>query len=215
MGVKKIFWENPYLTEIEAKVKSVDSNVITLDQTIAFAFSGGQQSDFGTIGGYKIIEAKKEENEIFYTIQQNHNLKLNDNVFVKIDWEKRYRLMKLHMAAELILELVYQNYDNSEKIGANITIEKARIDFYWKGNISEIFPKLMSKINNLIDSNLDIVSDFSNENNERRYWLIEGFAKVPCGGTHLRKTGEIGLIDLKRKNLGSGKERIEIYLQPK
>lgn len=215
MGVKKIFWENPYLTEIEAKVKSVDSNVITLDQTIAFAFSGGQQSDFGTIGGYKIIEAKKEENEIFYTIQRNHNLKLNDNVFVKIDWEKRYRLMKLHMAAELILELVCQNYDNPEKIGANITIEKARIDFYWKGNISEIFAKLMSKINNLIDSNLDIVSDFSNENNERRYWLIEGFAKVPCGGTHLRKTGEIGLIDLKRKNLGSGKERIEIYLQPK
>ena len=215
MAVKKIFWEDPYLTEIRAKVINVNKSVITLDKTIAFAFSGGQQSDSGTIGGYKIIEAKKEGNEIFYTIRQNHNLKSNDIVLVKIDWEKRYRLMKLHMAAELILELVYQNYNRPEKIGANITVEKARIDFYWKGNISEIFPELMSKVNNLINSNLDIVSDFSDKKNEKRYWFIENFAKVPCGGTHLRKTGEIGLITLKSKNPGSGKERIEIYLQSK
>jgi len=49
-----------------------------------------------------------------------------------------------------------------------------------------------------------------------RYWEIEGFAKVDCGGTHIRKTGEIGDIILKRgKSLGSNKERIEIYLNPK
>lgn len=96
MSVKKIFWENPYLTELEARVTSIDNNVITLDQTIAFAFSGGQQSDSGTIGGFQIIEAKKEGKEIFYTIEQNHNLLLNQNVMVAIDWEKRYRLMRLH-----------------------------------------------------------------------------------------------------------------------
>ncbi|AWI03590.1 alanyl-tRNA editing protein [Clostridium drakei] len=214
MAVKKVFWENPYLTEIEAKVKSVDNNVITLDQTIVFAFSGGQQSDSGTIGGVKIIESRKEGKEIFYTLEQNHNLKPNQNVMVEIDWEKRYKLMKLHFAAEIVLELVYQNYNYPEKIGANITEEKARVDFFWKGNISEIFPELMNKINNLIDSNLDITSTFEDEQTERRYWLIEGFAKVPCGGTHLKKTGEIGSISLKRKNLGGGKERIEIYLQP-
>lgn len=214
MAVKKVFWENPYLTEIEAKVKSVDNNVITLDQTIVFAFSGGQQSDSGTIGGVKIIESRKEGKEIFYTLEQNHNLKPNQNVMVEIDWEKRYKLMKLHFAAEIVLELVYQNYNYPEKIGANITEEKARVDFFWKGNISQIFPQLMNKINNLIDSNLDITSTFEDEETERRYWLIEGFAKVPCGGTHLKKTGEIGSISLKRKNLGGGKERIEIYLQP-
>lgn len=96
MSVKKRFWENPYLTELEARVTSIDNNVITLDQTIAFAFSGGQQSDSGTIGGFQIIEAKKEGKEIFYTIEQNHNLLLNQNVMVAIDWEKRYRLMRLH-----------------------------------------------------------------------------------------------------------------------
>ena len=213
MSVKKLFWENPYLTELEAKVMSVNNNIITLDKTIAFAFSGGQQSDSGTIGGFKIIEAKKEEKEIFYTIEQNHNLIPDQNVMITIDWEKRYRLMKLHFAAEIILELVYQNYNRPEKIGANITVEKARVDFFWEGRISEIFPELLNKANNIINSNLDIISTFDDEENERRYWYIEGFAKVPCGGTHLKKTGEIGSISLKRSNLGSGKERIEIYLQ--
>lgn len=212
MSVKKLFWENPYLTEIEAKVTSGNNNVITLDRTIAFAFSGGQQSDSGTIGGFNIIEAKKEGKEIFYTIEQNHNLILNQNVMVTIDWEKRYRLMKLHFAAEIILELVYQHYNHPEKIGANITVDKARIDFFWNGNISEIFPELMNKANNIINSNFDIISDFDDEENEKRYWYIEGFAKVPCGGTHLKRTGEIGTISLKRNNLGSGKERIKIYL---
>ena len=212
MHVKKLFWENPYLAEHEAKVTSVNNNVITLDQTIAFAFSGGQHSDSGTIGGFEIIDAKKEGKEIFYTIEQNHNLKPDDNVMVKIDWVKRYRLMRLHFAAEIILELVYQNYNHPEKIGANITVDKARLDFLWNGNISEIFPDVMDKANKIINSNLDIISDFDDRENERRFWYIEGFAKVSCGGTHIRKTGEIGKISLKRNNIGKGKERIEIYL---
>ncbi|MBP7072992.1 MAG: alanyl-tRNA editing protein [Clostridia bacterium] len=213
MSVKKIFWENPYLTKLEAKVTSIDNNVVTLDQTIAFAFSGGQQSDSGTIGGFQILEAKKEGKEIFYTIEQNHNLLLNQNVLITIDWEKRYRLMRLHFAAEIILELVYQNYNLPEKIGANITVDKARLDFYWDGRISDIFPELLNKANSIINSDLEIISAFDDEENEKRYWYIEGFAKVPCGGTHLKRTGEIGSMSLKRNNLGSGKERIEIYIQ--
>jgi Ser-tRNA(Ala) deacylase AlaX len=86
------------------------------------------------------------------------------------------------------------------------------VDFFWKGNIAEIFSVLMEKINSLVSENLEIISDFSDEENEIRYWEIKGFAKVPCGGTHLKRTGEIGTIKLKRCNLGKDKERIEIYL---
>ena len=85
--------------------------------------------------------------------------------------------MKLHFAAEIILELVYQNYNYPEKIGANITDDKARIDFLWQGNISEIFPEILNKANNIINSNLDIVSAFEDEKNEKRYWYIEGLQK--------------------------------------
>jgi len=212
MITKKMFWEDPYLTETVAIVTSVDGDIITLNRTIVFAFSGGQQSDSGTIAGQEIVKAEKKDTEIHYTMPQNHGIAVGDEVVVKIDWDKRYRLMKLHFAAELVLELVYQDYNRPEKIGANINSDKARVDFFWNGNISEIFPALESKIKTMVDSDLPISSDYIDSVSERRYWEIAGFAKVDCGGTHLRKTGEIGRLSLKRNNIGKGKERIEIYL---
>lgn len=214
--VLKIFWEDPYLKEIYTKITSVNENLITLEKTIAYAFSGGQVSDSATINEYKVLEAKKLGKEILYTIDSTHNFKVNDEVIIKIDWDKRYKIMKLHFAAEIILELVYQNFNHPDKIGANITEDKARVDFNWKGNISEIFPFLEKKSKEIIEADLDIISQFSDEENEIRYWKIEGFAKANCGGTHLRRTGEIGDITLKRgKRLGHNKERIEIYLDSK
>ena len=213
MAAKKIFWEDPYLSETNAVVTSVDNDIIILDRTIAYAFSGGQQSDSGTIRGYEILDARKDNTEIYYKISPDHRLKEGQEVIVKIDWEKRYRIMKLHFAAELVLELVYQEFERPEKISANITSEKARLDFFWQGNISEIFPVLEAKINELREANRKIISEFADRENEERYWEIEGFAKVACGGTHLKETGEIGPVALKRVNIGGGKERIEIYLQ--
>lgn len=212
MAVTKIFWDNPYQTELNTKVKSIENETLTLYETIAYAFSGGQQSDDGTINGYKILTAKKVDKEIYYTIEQPHNLKDGDDVFMKIDWDKRYKIMKLHFAAEIILELVNQNFDRPEKIGANITSEKARLDFLWQNNIAEIFPILEAKAKALIDSDMIIESAFSDPEKEIRYWKIEGFGKVACGGIHIKKTGEIGAIRLKRDRQGKNKERIEIYL---
>lgn len=208
----KKFWEDPYLTELQTKIKTIDNNIITLEETIVYAFSGGQASDEGKINDYPILLAQKADKEIYYTISENHSLKVGDIVSVTIDWEKRYKIMKLHFAAELILELVYQNFNHPTKIGANITSEKARIDFLWDNNINEIFPLLYEKFDELVDANHSITSAFSSIEDERRYWEIPSFAKVSCGGTHIRNTGEIGKIRLKRNRQGLGKERIEIYL---
>ena len=212
MACAKVFWQNPYLTALEAVVTHVNGDVITVDQTIIYAFSGGQQSDAGTIGGMPVLEAKKEGFEIYYTLPNGHGLRVGDKVQQRIDWEKRYKLMKLHFAAELILECVYQDYGHPEKVGANITEDKARVDFYWEGNITSIFPELLARVQTLIANDLMITSAFSDESNEIRYWEIEGFAKIPCGGTHIKRTSEIGAIRLKRNNIGGGKERIEILL---
>ena len=115
-------------------------------------------------------------------------------------------------AAELILELTYQKLKGIEKIGAHIAQDKARIDFKWHENISKIFPALEQEALKIIESNQEIESTFNDEETEQRYWKVEGFAQVPCGGTHLKRTGEIGKIVLKRNNIGKGKERIEIYI---
>ena len=115
--------------------------------------------------------------------------------------------------AHFVLELMYQLFGRPEKIGANVTAEKARVDFVWQGSIAETLPRLTGELARLVAADLPIVSAFSDEAQQRRYWEIEGFARVPCGGTHLRRTGEVGAVSLRRDNIGAGKERIEIRLR--
>lgn len=209
---RKIFWENPYLTSHEAIVASIDGADITLDSTIFFAFSGGQESDKGTIHGIPVVSARKEGFEIVYTMPEEHGLSVGQKIVVEIDWVRRYRLMRLHFAAELVLELFYKGLEGVDKVGAHIAQNKARIDFAWPRSISPLLPEFAEDANRIISSDLEIRTGFDDEANERRYWEIEGFSRVPCGGTHVRRTGEIGSIRLKRDNIGKGKERVEIYL---
>ena len=209
---KKIFWEDPYLTQLETHIATVKDNDITVEQTIFYALSGGQESDYGTIGNNRVLQARKEGKEIVYTLENSHGLKPGDQVRMNIDWERRYKLMRLHFAAEIVLELAYQNLDSIEKIGAHIAQDKARIDFKWDENISTVLPVIKKEALGIIEANQEIISAFSDEEKEERYWEIRGFSRVPCGGTHLRKTAEIGEIELKRKNVGKNKERIEIYV---
>jgi len=209
---KKIFWDDPYLTQLETYVTGVQGDEITIEETIFFAFSGGQESDDGTIGNSRVLQARTEGKEIIYTLEQDHGLKRGDPVNIKIDWGRRYQLMRLHFAAEIVLELTYRNLESIKKIGAHIAQDKARIDFEWSENVSNVLPVIQKEALGIIGANKEIISAFSNEETEERYLEIPGFARVPCGGTHLKRTGEIGKIELKRKNPGKGKERIEIYL---
>ena len=208
----KVFWQDPYRTRLDTTVTGVNGSEVTLAETIFYAFSGGQESDSGSIGGCPVLEARKEGLDIIYTLDDNHNLHSGDPVTVQIDWERRYRLMRLHFAAELVLELTYRAINGVEKIGAHIAQDKSRIDFALNEPISPLLPSLQAQANELIAADHAIVSAFSDEAAQRRTWEIDGFARVACGGTHLKRTGEIGAIRLKRNNIGKGKERIEIYL---
>ena len=209
---EKLFWQDPYQTELTTRVNSVDGDRIRLDSTIFYAQSGGQESDAGTIAGLPVLAVIKDGLEIGYQLPADHGLQAGQSVEVTIDWLRRSRLMRLHFAAEIVLELVYRKYPGIEKVGAHISVDKARLDFATDESISADIPELESKANEIIQRDLKIVSEFSDRETERRYWQIEGFSKVPCGGTHVRSTGEVGLLKLKRKNPGKGKERIEVTL---
>lgn len=130
----------------------------------------------------------------------------------QIDWARRYALMKLHFAAEVVLEVVTHRFPKMTKVGAHISADKSRIDFEWHESVKPLLPELQQQAQSVIDSHADIISDFSDTSEQRRYWKVDGFAQVPCGGTHLKNTSEVGRIQLKRKNIGKGKERIEISL---
>lgn len=209
---QKVFWSDPYLTKLSTTVATVSGTDITLSETIFFAFSGGQESDIGSIDGEAVLIAQKQGLEIVYTLAESHGLVAGQSVLVEIDWARRYQLMRLHFAAELVLELFYKNLEGVNKVGAHIAQDKARIDFAWPESISPLLPMIESAANSIIAANMEIITAFDDEPNERRYWEVSGFSRVPCGGTHVKRTGEIGPIKLKRNNKGRGNERVEIYL---
>ncbi len=190
----------------------IHGNEVELSRTVFYAESGGQESDTGTIGGVPVINARKSGHGIIYTLESAPGFAVGDEVVCKIDWPRRYALMKLHFAAEVVLELFTQRFDGIVKIGAHISEDKSRVDFEWPENITPLLAQMESKAQALLDADSPIESAFSDEALGRRYWQVDGFAKVPCGGTHLKRTAEVGNIKLKRKNIGRGKERVEILL---
>lgn len=208
----KLFWEDPYLTQLDTRVAGVEGDDVTVEQTIFYAASGGQESDEGWIGTRRVVAAVNRGREIVYTLDSGDAFEPGARVRMAIDWGRRYRLMRLHSAAEIVLELMYRSLGPVEKIGAHIAPEKARIDFRWGENISGVLPAVRDEALRIIESDREITSAFGDRAAEERYWEIGGFARVPCGGTHPRRTGEIGRLELKRQNIGKGKERVDIYV---
>jgi len=209
---RKIFWEDPYRTTHETRVADVSGEWVRVEETIFYAFSGGQESDAGTIAGAPVLEARKAGLDLSYRLAPDHGLAVGDPAAIVIDGARRLRLMRLHFAAELTLELIGRRWPGVEKIGAHIAAEKARIDFALAESVAPFLADLARDVADIVARDPPIESAFSDVARERRFWRIDGFAAVPCGGTHLRRAGEVGSVELRRKNIGRGKERVEIFV---
>ncbi|MFH1275799.1 MAG: phenylalanine--tRNA ligase subunit beta [Candidatus Woesearchaeota archaeon] len=208
---ERLFYQDPYMKEAEAKVEEINGKEIILNKTLFFAFSGGQASDSGEINGIKIIDVKKENHKIVHLLEKEPDFKIGDTVKLKLDWERRYRLMKLHSAAHLIYYPFVETLGKPKIIGSNINEDKSRIDFIYDSPISEKIPLIEKEANRVIAEGLNIITEPDEKNPEKRWWKCKDW-KMPCGGTHVKNTSEIGKIILKRKNIGKGKERVEVYL---
>ena len=89
--------------------------------------------------------------------------------------------MRLHFAAELVLELFYKTLGDVNKVGAHIAPDKARIDFAWPESITPLLPSIEAEANAIISANMEIITGFEDELTERRFWEIAGFSWVPFG----------------------------------
>lgn len=209
---RKIFWDDPYRTSVAAKVTLVNGPEVILDGTIFFAFAGGQERDHGTIGGRDVLDARWEGPDIVYRLRPRHGLVGGDGVIIAIDAERRARLRRLHMATEIVLELLTQTDPTLVKIGAHMSAERGRIDFATPNSLRDQLPEIEAAANELVAQDLAILRRFFEDSETRRYWEIAGFARVACGGTLPARTGEVGQLRLRRRNPGKGKERVEIEI---
>ena len=226
-----LFIENSYLKEFESNILKIESNNIILEQTAFYAKSGGQPGDIG-----KIILDEKEiniidtiydhEKSIIHICENIISLKEGKKVEGKINWEKRYKHMRMHTALHLLCSLI--PYDVT---GGQISFEKSRLDFNAEDKIEK--DKIEDRINQLVqeeheisyqwitnnelDNQPDLVRTMSvkppRTNNNIRLVKIGNIDLQPCGGTHIKNTKEIGDIKIgKIENKGKMNRRVNLLI---
>jgi misacylated tRNA(Ala) deacylase len=231
----KLFWQDSYQKEFDAKVISVNGNGLVLDQTCFYATSGGQIGDTGEINGIKVLDTVKGENEdIVHVLEREPGFKVGDIVHGKIDWDRRHVIMKLHTSAHVISAVLVKNFGNVLFTGSQIYPDRARMDFNIEKLDEETTKILEEKSNEVVKMDLPIISRIisseelkSNQNLMRladtsyyekyktlRVVEIKDFDVQLDGGTHVGNTSEIGRIKIvKRENKGKNNRRITIIVE--
>ncbi len=212
--VTKLFYKDPLQDTCDAKVISINENTVQVDQTIFFAFAGGQASDTGTIAGITVKEARKiDEETIEYELEETPTFKVGDSVEIRIDLDRRKNLMRLHSAAHIVCFLFEEitGIHYTKCVGSNVEPHKSRLDYVLDKNISEHFEALGKRANEVFSEDHPINTFPNKDDANRREWECPSLKQsCPCGGTHVSNTNQIGKVRFKRKNIGKGKERIEI-----
>ena len=227
----EIFRDDPYKKECEAKILDYGDNWIILDQTVFYAEGGGQLGDTGLIkAGQQEIQIEntiKENNLIKHIFNSKFEFEIGDNVTCLIDWDRRYNLMKMHTSLHLLCSLV-----NAKVTGGSVGDGKGRLDFNldFKPNKEE----LKDNLNDLIQGNHDItISWISAQELDKNPNLVKTMSVLPprtngsirmvrigdnidyqpCGGTHVKNTSEIGLVEINKvENKGKLNKRVAISL---
>ncbi len=221
---KKVYMENPYLKEIEANIidrkKKDDTYHIKLDRTIFYPhLSGGQPGDIGTINGIEVLESYEENDDIYHIVKENIN---ENKVQISIDFDNRLDMMQQHTGQHLLSSCFYRLF-NAETISFHVGHDYVSIDVTMSDLSEEDAEKLEIMANKIIWSNFNIKSYFPSQERLKRLPLrkmptvtkniriveIDGFDYSPCGGTHLKSTGELGMIKIRKWEKYKGNIRVE------
>lgn len=221
---EKVYLENPYLKEIKAKVKNKEySNskfYVTLNRTIIYPhLSGGQPMDKAKINDIKVIDVYEEDGEIVHVLENNID---SNNVNLAIDWNTRFDHMQQHSGQHLLSSVIFKLY-NANTVSMHIGRKSVYIDVAIPNFTETDIRRIEDFANEIIYSNFPIKTYFI-ENKDVpsiplrkppivdkniRIVEIENVDITPCAGTHLRNTGEIGIIKIKKWEKYKGNTRIE------
>ena len=211
-----LFREDPYMKESDAQVVSSQGNTIVLDRTCFFPQGGGQVGDTGEIAGIRVVDTRSTDGEVVHVLDRESPFSPGQTVRYRIDWERRYRIMRLHSAAHLVFYAMREVFGEDCKPASSGLLDdkKDRSDYLFEAPIDRAkLAEVEERVNRLIASALPVTHAAKPDAPERVLWRIEGYEPLACGGTHVRNTAEIGRVRVERgKKPGKGKERIEISL---
>ena len=231
-----LFREDAYAAASEAAVVAEpDAGGDVLDRTVFYAQGGAQPGDVGTLTGpdgsalpvTNTVYGPDRATIVHLVGQAAGDLNAGDRVRAELDWERRYKRMRIHTALHLLI--VVLPYPVT---GGAIGDGDGRLDFdipdagLDKADITERLNALIARdaavgerwiTDAELDANPGLVKTMSVKPprgaGRVRLVDIEGVDLQPCGGTHVRRTGEIGralVTDIEKK--GKQNRRVRITL---
>ncbi len=234
MPTELLFRDDAYLREATATVTGIDERGVVLDRTLFYPQGGGQVGDTGALVRASgdlvaVTDTRKGDahDSVVHVVAAGAPLAVGDVVGLRVDWDRRYALMRLHTALHVMSCVVV-----APVTGGNIAPEKARLDFDIDMSLLDA-QKIEHETNAIIaraidtetvwitdeelDARPELVKTMSVQpprgSGRVRLLRIPGVDLQPCGGTHVRNIAEIGAIRvLKIKSEGKRNRRVEIAL---
>lgn len=231
----KLFLEDSYQTSFDAIVTAVGENGVQFDRTLFYATSGGQPGDTGMLHvsnqNIPVVTTKKGEEleDIWHILPEGIALNVGDKVSGEIDWETRHKHMRMHTCLHLLCSMIEGNVT-----GGSVGADKGRLDFDLPAGVLGK-DALNAGLNQLITEDHPVSTEWITDAElEANPGLIRtmsvkppsGGGRVrlvrigtkdntvdlqPCGGTHVKSTGEIGRVSIvKIENKGKQNRRISV-----
>ena len=209
------YFDEPYIREFSTRVASVEGNNVVLEDTYFFPQGGGQTGDTGLINDIPVINTLVDRGRIIHVLEAIPTFNVGDNVKCAMDWEKRFRKMRLHSASHIVYYLMHEVFGEECTVASSGLLDenKERSDYLFNAPLDKAkLQQVEDRANALISQHREIKTYRDPANPDVLLWEM-GDWKMQCCGTHPRNTGEIGQIRLARgKKPGKGRERIEISL---
>ena len=230
----KLWLSDSYLREFDARVEGVqNAKFVVLNQTAFYPEQGGQPCDFGVVkrksdgAEFKVVFSKALGESVSHEVD-HEGLLVGEEVHCVIDWERRYKLMRMHSSAHVIHNVIWRKLGVLVS-GNQLGLEHSRMDFDLEKFDRGILNGIEEEANRIIAQNLDITISFVTREeafknpelfrlkdklpkalNEFRLIKIGEIDTSADGGTHVKKTGEIGRVKIT-KLMNQGKNNRRIY----
>jgi len=222
-ATRRLFDEDPYQFEFHARVigssDEEDRFGIVLDQTQFYPESGGQPADTGAIMNLPVLHVFERDHQIVHILEQS--IPVHTDVKGKVDADRRFDHMQQH-TGQHILSQVFIQIHHAETIGFHLGQEFSTLDLNVSGLEERDIGDVEKRVNEIITQNRAVHVHSATQAELSKYPLrkppktegpvriveVEGFDWSGCCGTHVRRTGEIGLLKILRWEKYKGGSRI-------
>jgi alanyl-tRNA synthetase len=220
---EKLYLDDPYLRTCSAKVieqTQVDAKAaVILNQTLFYPTSGGQPHDTGTMNTVDVIAVLEDNNrDIIHLLEKPLE---GSQVECEINWERRFDHMQQHSGQHILSQALLTTCA-ADTVSFHLGEQSATIDSNQSGLTVEQISRVENLANRIIFENRDIIAHEVCKDEVRRFPIrkpptvderirileIKDFDYSPCGGTHCSKTGEIGILKIRRCENYKGGTRI-------